>query len=226
MTVSPGSGMSVATKSVPGSPSISTRPMGPASPIRSEGSPRRRLAGGQSDRSALWHSLVWITGTPMARRPSIRRRTVGTIAARRETSLPRLAPKPPGSMKSRCMSMTISAADRRSSAKGYGRAARVGISMVSGHVGTNRARVGGLDRGLVDDASLRHHEDAIGQLEQLVEVLADQQHRGAAVARRHKLAADLRDGGDVESKARVGDDQEFDLARELTRQHDPLHVAT
>ena len=35
--------------------------------------------------------------------------TVGTIASSRETSLPSAAPKPPGSMKSRCMSMTTSA---------------------------------------------------------------------------------------------------------------------
>ena len=38
-------------------------------------------------------------------------------------------------------------------------------------------------RRLVDDPAVGHHDDAVGQLEDLVEVLADQQHRRAAVAR-------------------------------------------
>ena len=32
------------------------------------GLPRRRLAGGQSDRSGLWHSRVWTIGRPAARK--------------------------------------------------------------------------------------------------------------------------------------------------------------
>jgi hypothetical protein len=48
-------------------------------------------------------------GRRAARKPSIRRRTVGTILASGRTSLPNTEPKPPSSTKSRCMSMTISA---------------------------------------------------------------------------------------------------------------------
>ena len=54
-------------------------------------------------------SRVWRTRIPRLRHQAISSRTVGTIAARRLTSLPSASPKPPGSMKSRCMSMTSSA---------------------------------------------------------------------------------------------------------------------
>ncbi|TXM85504.1 cysteine hydrolase, partial [Methylobacterium sp. WL116] len=47
-------------------------------------------------------------------------RAGGTAAASSETSLPRLSPKPPGSRKSRCMSMITSAVVARSIASGPG----------------------------------------------------------------------------------------------------------
>ena len=52
MTISRPCGASAGMMSAPGSPSISTRPIGPGSPMRKVGLPRMRLAGGQSDRSA------------------------------------------------------------------------------------------------------------------------------------------------------------------------------
>src|SRR5947209_2232200 len=118
-------------------------------------------------------------------------RTVGTIAASRPTSLPRLSPKPPGSMKSRCMSITIRASRPGSATKSNGCAVtRIG-SVVSDHVGADRLAIGPLDRRLVDDAAFADHHDAVGDLQDLIEVVADQQHRGAAVARLDDLRADL-----------------------------------
>jgi hypothetical protein len=39
----------------------------------------------------------------------------------------------------------------------------------------------------MDELAVKHHDQTIRQFEQLVEVLADQQDRGAAVARCRKL---------------------------------------
>ena len=66
---------------------------------------RNHIAG--TGRLASYEALM--IGRPAIRNASIRRPTVGTIFLRRLTSLPKVAPKPPGSMKSRCMSITISA---------------------------------------------------------------------------------------------------------------------
>ncbi len=83
--------------------------MAPISPICSAGLPRLILLGGQSLRSGLCASRVWITGQRFLRNRAISRAVVGTMASSRATSLPRLSPKPPFSMKSRCMSITTSA---------------------------------------------------------------------------------------------------------------------
>ena len=68
-----------------------------------------RLAGGQSDRSAVCASRVCTIGQPRARHAASSA-AIGAIApCSCVTSLPSEAPKPPGSTKSRCMSMTTSA---------------------------------------------------------------------------------------------------------------------
>jgi len=90
--------------------------MGPTSPILRRQSPRSRLAGGQSDRSGRWASRVWITGMPSQRAVASSRAIAGTQACKRLTSLPSASPKPPGSTKSRCMSMTTRAGGRSGSA--------------------------------------------------------------------------------------------------------------
>ena len=125
ITISPGSGASSGTISQPGSPRTSNRPMGPGSPMRRLGWPRSRLAIGQSDRSGRWDSRVCTTGQPFSRQ-ALSSACVGATAARSsDTSLPSDSPKPPGSMKSRCMSMTMSAARPGGSAKAKGRAGMV-----------------------------------------------------------------------------------------------------
>src|SRR5262245_25853170 len=167
--------------SLPGSPSTRMRPIGPLSPMRKVGRPRSRLAGGQSPRSGRWPSRVCTTRMPCPRAHASRSFTVGTIAARRLTSLPSASPKPPRSMKSRCMSITTSAVPAGANVYAYGRAAISGTGggehrrrVMAGHRGADDADVGLLGRGLVDDAAAEDHRDAVGELEQLVEILADQ----------------------------------------------------
>ena len=107
----------------PGSPRTRMRPIGPASPMRFDGAPRSTLAGGASERSGRWPSRVWITSMPVARAASSTALQGPTAACSRETSLPSVSPKPPGSRKSRCMSMMISAVRSRSTLIGCGSAA-------------------------------------------------------------------------------------------------------
>src|SRR5688572_31251625 len=82
-----------------------------------------------------------------------------------------------------------------------------------------------LARRLVHDAPLEHHEHTVGQLQQLVKVLADEEHAGAAVARGHDLSADLGGGTEIEARARVLGDEDGDLGGELTGEDGALHVA-
>ena len=111
--------------SCPGSPRIRMRPIGPGAPMRRLGAPRSTFAGGASLKSGRWPSRVWITSIPAARAPASSS-AHGPIAARSsETSLPSVSPKPPGSMKSRCMSMTTSALRCGSIVRGAGTASIV-----------------------------------------------------------------------------------------------------
>src|SRR4051794_26793228 len=57
------------------------------------------------------------------------------------------------------------------------------------------------------DAALRDDDEPVADLEQLVELLADDQQRAALVAQRQQLAADLRGGADVDAPGRLRDDQ-------------------
>ena len=98
-------------------------------------------------------------------------------------------------------------------------------SSVSGHVPPDLGEIGVAGAGLVDEFAVEHHHQTIRQFEQFVEVFADQQHRGAAVARRHDLGMDLGDGREIQPKAGIGGDQHLDLAAEFARQHRALHVA-
>ena len=87
-----------------------SRPMAPVSPMLEAG-----LAAPDLRRRAVGEvGLVRLAGVDRPASPAggtarSAPATVGTMASSRATSLPRLSPKPPGSMKSRCMSMTTSA---------------------------------------------------------------------------------------------------------------------
>src|SRR5437867_3716102 len=128
------------------------------------------------------------------------------MAASRLTSLPRASPKPPRSTKSRCMSITISAVVAGSNEYAYGRAAISGTGgrerrrrgRMTGHPGAEHGDVGLRGHGLVHDAAAEDDRDAVRELEQLVEVFADEQDGRAGISRRHDPIVDLGDRCEVE----------------------------
>jgi hypothetical protein len=93
-------------------------------------------------------------------------------------------------MKPRCMSMTMSAVVARSKRKGKG-AARSPPSMVTCHVAADHRDIRALARRLMGDRP-SDDEDAVGELQNFVEVLADEEQRGAAVPRRDDARTDFR----------------------------------
>ena len=93
-----------------------------------------------------------------------------------------------------------------------------------GHMPPDLGEIGLARACFMDELAVEHHDQTIRQFQQFVEVLADQQHRGAAIAGGHDLGVDLRDRGEIEPEAGIGGDQHLDLAAELPRQHRALHV--
>jgi hypothetical protein len=78
---------------------------------------------------------------PQARRAAaISARQGGTAAASSDTSLPSVAPKPPGSRKSRCLSMTTSAARAGSKLRGPGSASMTRVMAVPCGAGAPHSR--------------------------------------------------------------------------------------
>ncbi len=225
-TISPGAGAQAATIAAPGSPRTRMRPIGPTSPMRSDGSPRGALGGravGEVGRVAL--AGVQDRSSPWRGRVAISAATVGTIATTGVRSLPSVSPKPPGSRKSRCMSMTTSAVRAGSKRKAKGSAATSIIAQCPAMWRPIVVAVGARGVGEIGDLAARHDGDAVGEFEDFVEVLGDEQHRRAAVALLHDLGADVGDGGEVEAEAGIGDDQHVDVAGEFAREHRALHVA-
>src|SRR5262245_49371478 len=115
--------------SCPGSPRMRIRPIGPGAPMRIAGSPRSTFSGGASVRSGRCPSRVWMTRMPDRRAAASTSPHGPTAAFSSETSLPSAAPNPPGSRKSRCMSMMTSAVRPVSTSSGAGSAAMVRIGM-------------------------------------------------------------------------------------------------
>src|SRR5258708_31185253 len=178
----------------PASPRIRIRPIGPGSPIRKLGAPRWSLAIGASDRSGRWPSRVCTTRTS-ALRAALKTAWQGpTAPASWVTSLPSVAPKPPGSRKSRCMSMMTSAVFDQSSSIGAGSAgnrlmvgdmvlslsawydrqkagsvARTPPRSVSRHVPADFGQVRFAGAGLVDELAVEHDDEAVGEFDQFVE---------------------------------------------------------
>src|ERR1700735_2600437 len=125
MTISLSSGYSSGMMSWPASPRIRIRPIGPGSPMRRLGAPRSIFAGGASERSGAWPSRACRTSMPSSR-AALSTDPIGfTARASCETSLPSVSPKPPGSMKSRCISMMTSAVADQSRWIGSGSATTV-----------------------------------------------------------------------------------------------------
>src|SRR5688500_4815315 len=87
--------------------------------------------------------------------------------------------------------------------RGFGFAA-----VVTRHERADGAYIGGRWRGLVDHPAFTHHEDAIGEGEDLVEVGADQEHSRAAISGGAQAGVDLGDRFEVEAHAGVRCDQD------------------
>src|SRR5471032_323332 len=252
MTSSPSVGARASTIALPGSPRIRMRPIGPSSPMRALGAPRRRLAGGQSDRSAACDSRVWTTNHPLSRAKASSAETVGTICASSDTSLPSDSPKPPGSMKSRCMSMMTSAVVDGSKVKGLGNAGIVIVIAVprsasvsyndllhrlgsrnslrrrvtvSRHVVAQRRALRARGGRLVHELPFRDHDNPVRQFQQFVEIFAHEQDCRAGIARRHDACMNIRHRCEVETEHRVRHDQHIDRLAQLTSKHCALDIA-
>src|SRR5438552_16814084 len=76
-----------------------------------------------------------------------------------------------------------------------------------------------------DDRSFVHDRDPVGQPEDLVQVLADQENRGALGRSGAQIGVHGLDRADVEATGRRRGDDEPWLAGELPREHDLLEVA-
>ena len=61
--------------------------------------------------------------------------------------------------------------------------------------------------GLVYDVPLEYHDDTVGEFEQFIEILAEQQDCRSAITSRHDLRVDLASGSEVEADARILSDQ-------------------
>ena len=75
------------------------------------------------------------------------------------------------------------------------------------------------------DAPLRDDDEAVADLEQLVELLADDEDGAAGVAQREQLAADLRRRADVDAPGRLRDDEQLRAGVDLAADDELLQVA-
>ena len=80
-----------------------------------------------------------------------------------------------------------------------------------GHHQAERALVGARRRQLAHDAAAEHHQDAVGQRQDLVELDRDHQDRAARVAALQQLAMDELDGADIDAARRLADQQHLGL---------------
>ena len=78
---------------------------------------------------------------------------------------------------------------------------------------------------LAADAAGVDHDDAVGEGEDLLELVGDQQHGDASVGGGAQALADELDRPDVEPAARLGGDEHGRLGGELAGEHDALLVA-
>ena len=77
----------------------------------------------------------------------------------------------------------------------------------------------------VGQPSLRDHREPVADLEQLVELLGDDEHRDAAVAQVEQRLADLRRGADVDAPRRLRGDHHLRRLPDLAADDELLQVA-
>ena len=94
----------------------------------------------------------------------------------------------------------------------------------SGHQQPELLDGGGARVALADDRALVDHRDAVGEREDLVEVLRDEQHADVSLRRLAQVAVHRLDRGDVEPACRRRDDEHARASLELPREHDLLEV--
>src|SRR5664280_2895166 len=75
------------------------------------------------------------------------------------------------------------------------------------------------------DPALGDDDKPVADLEQLVELLADDEHGAAVVAQRQQLAPDLRRGPDVDAPGRLRADQQLRVGIDLAADDELLQVA-
>src|SRR5215212_5326996 len=73
------------------------------------------------------------------------------------------------------------------------------LQLVPRHMPPDFGQVSLAGAGFVDELAVEHHHQTIRQFQEFVEVLADQQHRGSAVAGGHDFGMDLGDRGEIEA---------------------------
>src|SRR5258708_37406685 len=82
-----------------------------------------------------------------------------------------------------------------------------------GHQQTERALVGAGGQ-LADDGAVGHHEDAVGEGADLVELDRDEEDRAARGAQFEEAAMDELDGADIDAPRRLADPPQFRLPRD------------
>src|SRR5438445_10046640 len=78
----------------------------------------------------------------------------------------------------------------------------------AGHQAPDRVGIEPRTRQVGDDRAAEHHDDALAELPQLVEVLGDQQHAAARCSEAEASAADELRRAYVEATRRVGGDEQ------------------
>ena len=76
-----------------------------------------------------------------------------------------------------------------------------------------------------DDPAAVHHEDAVGEREDLVELDGHEEHGRSRVPQRHQAAVDQLDGADVHAARGLADEEEVRAPVELAGEDDLLLIA-
>jgi hypothetical protein len=90
----------------------------------------------------------------------------------------------------------------------------------------NLISIGTFPSGLIYDFPAGNNQNAVGKIQNLIQVFADQEYRRTAMAGRKQLTANLGGSGGIQSEARVLCNEESDVLGKFTRQHHALHVST
>ena len=182
----------------------STEPMEPSM----QGRVGRRTAGQRSSSPSISGlDRIMITApTTSASRMAIAPAAASTCPAR-----------PPDAARSRRLGRVAGrrgSVRRRAASRAAGRHQQADLLLVGGRP---------IDDG--HEPAAVHHADAVGELQDLVQLGGHEQHRGARVALGDRLAVDELDAADVQAARRLVEHQQPQVAVELARHDDLLLVA-